>query len=317
MYAENEVISMSDINQLSASVFDIQRYSVHDGPGIRTTVFFKGCNLRCRWCHNPESLRALAEVMVYPDKCVGCGACEGRCEAGALSFGEAGPAIDRAKCVGCLACAAVCYSGALSVAGKTMSVQDVLDVVKRDAPFYESSDGGMTCSGGEPLLQSEFVAELSRRAKECGLHTALDTALCVPWEHVARAAPFTDLFLVDVKAADETLHRRVTGVSNALIMENLRRLAGSGARVWVRVPLVPGVAGEAGEIAAIARMLCDIRGIERVQLLNFHRMAEAKYRALGLEYPAADMRPLDGDQVRELALICHNLGVEAAFEGND
>ena len=301
---------MSQAPELTATIFDIQRFSVHDGPGIRTTVFFKGCNLRCAWCHNPESLRPTPEVMVYPDKCVGCGACAKACAIGAPRFDENGPAIDRARCTGCLACAGVCFSGALSAAGKAMSVSQVLDVVRRDVPFYESSGGGMTISGGEALLQSEFAAELLHRARTEGIHTTVDTALAVSWEHVAKVLPHTDLFLVDIKAAGSALHRRLTGIGNERILKNLRRLVGLGAQVWVRIPLVPGAAGDEAELAAIARILADIPGIQRIELLNFHRMGEGKYRALGMEYAAAELNPISAKRVNEMARVFEDAGIE-------
>ena len=288
-------------------IFDIQRFSVHDGPGIRTTVFFKGCNLRCRWCHNPESWNPGRELERYPDKCIGCGRCAAACERGAID-----PRGWRAeKCVRCGACADVCPTGALQMAGREESPQAVLEAVLRDRPFY-GAEGGMTASGGECMLQIDFLEQLLRDAKAAGIATAVDTAGCVPWDRFARILDCTDLFLYDVKAATPELHQEMTGVDNALICENLRRLIEANARVWVRIPVVPGVAGTREEMRRIGRLLAEMGGIERVELLNYHRLGLSKFESLGRPSPMdADAAPLSNEALEDLTNLLRNLGLAA------
>ena len=215
-------------------IFDIQRFSVHDGPGIRTTVFFKGCNLRCRWCHNPESWEAFPELERYPDKCIGCGRCVAACRHGACTA----DGWDRTRCQRCGACAAACPSGAIRLAGREEPVEQVLATVLRDRDFY-GADGGLTASGGECLLQPDFLEALLRGAKAAGITTAVDTAGCVPWARLERILDCTDLFLYDVKAVSPDLHRAMTGADNALILANLRRLGKAVHDVRVAIQPVP------------------------------------------------------------------------------
>ena len=222
-------------------ILQIQRFSLDDGPGIRTTVFFKGCNLRCLWCHNPESIHPQVEVSFQRQRCTNCGACAATCAHGAQVCDESGRFLIRTACTGCLACVAACAAGALSIYGGEMSAAEVLEVVLRDRPFYAKSGGGVTFSGGEPLLQPVFLLELLQKSRALDLHTAVDTAGNVPFESLSAVQPYTNLFLYDIKAFDPALHRRLTGVDNARILQNLRRLGQLGARLWVRLPYVPNL----------------------------------------------------------------------------
>ena len=254
---------------MTATIFDIQRCSFVDGPGIRTTVFFKGCNLRCAWCHNPESQSAKPQLMHYRDKCTGCGKCREKCPNGLE------------KCDFCGTCELYCAAEARRVCGKEYSVRELLDVVLADRAFYESSGGGVTFSGGECLLYPDFLQELLQRCKENGLHTAVDTAGHVPFERLERVLPYTDLFLYDIKSMDPEVHRQYVGADNALILQNLATLLQRGAKVWIRVPLIAGVNDSEAQILAIAEFLQKNGLPERVELLPYHALGESKAQALG------------------------------------
>ena len=271
---------------MKALVFDVQRFSLHDGPGIRTTVFFKGCDLRCLWCHNPESQRREPELMLYPEKCTVCGACKRAC---AAAFTDA--------CRRCGACADVCRAGARTRSGYARDTAELAALVLRDRPFYEQSGGGMTLSGGEPLLQAEAAAGLLRACKEAGVHTAVETAGHVPAAALEVVLPCTDLFLYDIKGIDPALHRRNTGADNALILANARRLAAEAAEVVFRMPYVPGFNdGEAEAAAAFAKSLG-----RPLELMAYHEIGAGKYAALGRAYPAAAAAPPGPAAMRDLA----------------
>ena len=270
-------------------VFDIRRYAVHDGPGIRTTVFFKGCALSCWWCHNPESQDPGPEVIVRPDRCIRCGACVAACDRGAALLTPDGPDADRDRCRGCEThvCAAVCYAEAREVAGRAVSVEEVASLAARDLPFYEDSGGGVTLSGGEPLLQHEFAAALLAALKARGIHTALDTCGHAPWEAIERLRGDVDLFLYDVKLMDEERHRRFTGVGNRRILENLRALSAGGHRIVLRVPVIPGVNDDDANVGAMAAMAASLPRVDGVDLLPYHRTGVDKYVRLDRTYQLA------------------------------
>ena len=260
-------------------IFQIKRFAVHDGPGVRTTVFFKGCPLRCRWCHNPEGLESAPQLAYYPSKCLSCGECL-ICPTGAHTVGENGHVFDRAKCTACGACAKVCLGAALLFYGREVGVEDLLPELLADRAFYENSGGGVTLSGGECLCQSAFCAELLQALKGQGIHTAVDTCGAVPRAAFEAVLPYTDLFLYDIKAADEEVHRRATGQSNRLILENLAYLDGRGAKIEVRVPFVPGY--NDAEIGRIAELLKPLRNLTGVRVLPYHDLAGSKYLSLGM-----------------------------------
>ena len=246
---------------MNVMLFDIQRNSYVDGPGIRTTVFFKGCNLRCRWCHNPESQSPEKEILFYREKCTGCGRCRDL-TAEDDDF--------------------LCFHDAKEICGREYTIDAVMDILTRDRPYYDASGGGATFSGGECMLQPEALAELLERCRAAGIHTAVDTAGDVPWERFERILPWTDLFLYDVKCVSEDLHRAGTGVSNRRILENLQRLSASGAAIRIRVPVIPGFNADEAEMRRIAAFLAGIRHAG-AELLPYHALGEHKYAALGRE----------------------------------
>ena len=274
-FAERQIIIML------ATIFDIQRNSFVDGPGIRTTVFFKGCNLRCKWCHNPESQSIQKQMMYYKDKCIGCGKCAEVCP------------NQLKKCDFCGKCEIYCPADARKVCGKEYSVDEIFREIAKDKMFYENSGGGATFSGGECMLQIDFLCEILRKCKENGVHTAVDTAGHVPWECFEKILPYTDMFLYDIKAYSKDLHKQGTGVSNKLILENLLRLSGK-CDIIVRIPVIGGFNGDKAELRQIAEFLKKIKCIKK-ELLPYHSMGEHKYDALGMEhknYSVPDMEEI-------------------------
>ena len=269
---------------MDGRIFDIQRFSIYDGPGIRTNVFLKGCNLRCKWCHNPESQRSDNDLLFYKDKCVDCGACSAVCD---KCFTSA--------CIGCGRCAEVCRHGAREISGRTVSADEVVGIVLRDRRFYKTSGGGVTLSGGEPLLQPDFAAEILEKSKAAGLHTAVETAGNVPWSAFEKVLPYLNLVLFDIKCFDENLHKELTGVSNRLILENAKKLMARGGAIRFRTPVVPGY--NDGEIPAIAEFV----GEAEYELLAYHETGRGKYDALGREYPMSAVVPPAKEWMRELA----------------
>lgn len=264
----------------TANIFNIQHFSVHDGPGVRTVVFFKGCNLHCLWCHNPESIHGSKEILLYPEKCIGCMACLEQCPAGAHSFADGVHRIDRDKCIHCFKCCEECYADALVSVGEQRSTEDIFREICRNTGYFEQSGGGVTFSGGECMLQQEPLTELLGLCRERGIHTAVDTAGNVPWEYFENVRPLTDLFLYDIKAFDPKVHKECTGVDNKRILENFKRLADGGSAIIVRIPYVPEKNGQ--ELEAIVEFLKDYPQV-RAELLPYHSMGNSKYHALGQE----------------------------------
>ena len=269
--------------------FNVQRFSTEDGPGIRTTVFLKGCPLRCAWCHNPEGLEPHPDLVWYDVRCIAARECLSACPRNALDLTPEGMRIERAVCDGCGACAAACPAGALEVIGRRWSVEELLAEVCKDRVFYETSGGGVTFSGGEPLLQADFLAALLPRCKEAGLHVALDTCGALPWEWYERVLPWVDLALYDLKVMDPERHRAATGVPNDRILANAAGLAGRGLPIWVRTPVIPGYTADLENIRAIGEFIRQrLPTVERWDLLAYTNLGRPKYHRLGRPYALED-----------------------------
>jgi len=262
-------------------LFDVKRFALHDGPGIRTTVFFKGCPLSCSWCHNPESQSRGPELMSWEERCIGCGACVSVCPVGAILMRDGSAWTDRDRCTACGTCAAACPADARVIAGETWAVSRLLGEIEKDLLFYDESGGGVTLSGGEPLAQASFAASVLAACQERRIHTAVDTCGYAEWEDLQRIARVTDLFLYDVKHADDGRHRELTGVSNERILENLRRLNGEGCTLWIRVPIIPGLNDTREELVALGGIVAGLESVEALHLLPFHRGGEGKLEQLG------------------------------------
>ena len=295
------------MSEPSGTIFDIKRFAVHDGPGIRTTVFFKGCPLRCLWCHNPESMKIGRQIVFFENKCIGCGECYKRCTSGALKATPQGRMYVREKCTLCGTCVEYCYAEATVMEGKVVSVEEVIEEVKKDMPFYENSNGGVTLSGGEPTMQAEFCLAVLRESKKAGMHTTLDTSGQVKWETFQKILEYVDLVLYDMKHMDPLKHKEYTGLSNETILANLRKLDTLDIPIEIRIPLIPGVNDSQENLSALAQFLSDMKNIRRVKLLPYHRLGEGKYDRLDMQYSLKETAPPDKtrmEQLTELMVSC-------------
>jgi pyruvate formate lyase activating enzyme len=304
---------------------DIDHFAIHDGPGIRTAVFLKGCPLHCIWCHSPETQSFSAELLYLPQKCTACGLCFSVCQPVALSpeqlaSGGDQPAqpcrvaVDWQKCTHCAACTSVCYTGALKMSGTWMSVAQVVEQVAKDQPFFIASGGGVTLTGGEATAQPNFALHFLSACRSLGIHTALETNGCAPWGVYQQLLQVVDLFLYDLKHMNETVHRQLTGASQHLALSNLRRLAEQGAQITVRVPCIPGINDDPANIEATAAFVRQI-GLHNIQLLPYNVSAGAKYHWLGREYSLGTQPAQTSEKMDELAAICRAYGLNAQVEG--
>lgn len=297
-----------------AIITNIQGYSIHDGPGIRTVVFLKGCPLRCKWCANPENLSAQAQTGFFERQCTRCGRCSGTCKHGALVPDMDAYRIDRTRCVACGDCASACFYGALVKYGESVCSDEAFDKVRRDKMFYDSSGGGVTVSGGEPLLHAKFVAELFSDCHDEGINTCIETCGHVPWDAFEAVLPVTDYFYYDLKHTDSDVHAQFTGVGTELILENAAKLAESGADILFRQPLIPGFNDDAASIDVAAQFLTGLGGdYAQLQLMPYHRAGLTKYEALALQYTMPDVRIMDADAVEAVRVQYEQRGVRCTI----
>jgi pyruvate formate lyase activating enzyme len=299
---------------VSGIIFDIQRFSVHDGPGIRTLVFFKGCPLACLWCSNPESQRFDPELLFDPAKCVACGGCVEACPHGTVRLDGECLQYDRERCIVCGRCVEVCYAEARTVAGRQVTADEVVGEILKDAPFFANSGGGVTLGGGEPLAQPDFARQVLALSRRHGVHTAIETCGHVPWGLLESILPWTDLFLYDLKHVDAETHRAQTGGDIALILSNLERLVSAGAPAIVRVPVIPGFNDTAEDIRAIARHVARL-GIAELHLLPYHRLGQNKYLLAGRRYEFAGGDPAGDGTMNSLRDVAADLGLSVTIGG--
>lgn len=299
-------------------IFNIQRYTINDGPGIRTEIFMKGCPLKCRWCSNPESQRAAIEPGVYSSKCISedkCGLCITACRQQALLFaGGSIAGIDRSRCIGCMKCAAACPSEAVRAWGEKMSLDEVMAVIEKDRAFYEKSGGGVTVSGGEPLVQKEFTRSILKACREAGIHTCLESTFCTDRETAEAAAEYADLVISDIKHMDSEVHKKYTGAGNEKILANLKQLAACGHDMILRIPVIPGTNDDAENIERTADYIEDNIGdrLRTLQLLSFMRMGEEKCRSLDRAYEMDSLqfdREKFQQRVEEIAAYFNSRGI--------
>lgn len=288
---------MRNLVVMTGTIFNIQRFSVNDGPGIRTTVFLKGCPLSCAWCHNPESQFPDRQVLYKENRCLHCGACAEICPQHAIYMNET-VYTDPESCVCCGTCLEYCYAEAREIAGQEKTVDELLREIEKDRAFFEESGGGVTLSGGEPLLQPEFIRSVLKECKQRGIHTVLDTCGYAEWSMLETIRPFVDLFLFDLKIMDDARHIKFTGVSNAIILENLKRLSKHGQKIIIRIPIIPGITDDHENLIAMSEFVKNLPGSHKIELLPYHPVAKDKYARLQRPYALENLaRPGDEEMV--------------------
>ncbi len=296
-------------------VTNIQGYSIHDGPGIRTVVFLKGCGLECRWCSNPECISPHAEVGFVKNLCTKCGKCAPVCPEGALLFQEGGfPSIDRRHCTGCGICSAVCDYKALVMYGSNMSSDEVFEVIARDKMFYETSGGGVTISGGEALLKPQFVCEIFEKCRQSGIRTCIETSGHAAESSLRRVLPYTDYVLYDLKHLNSEKHRQYTGKPNELILSNAKIVAGSGIEMLFRMPLIPGINDDIDNIRETANFISALGDrTARIQLMPYHRLGKGKYESLDKSYPLQDLVSPEADRIDSVRKSFEDFGIDCSI----
>lgn len=291
-------------------VFSVQRFSTEDGPGIRTTVFMKGCPLRCIWCQNPEGINPKPELVWYDVRCIGVRACIKACKVGALRLEKEGLRIDGRRCTVCGLCVKACPTGALEIIGTEYDAKSLLDELLRDMAFYKTSGGGITFSGGEPMLQSDFLAEVLPELKEHGVHVALDTSGFAPWQKFEELLAWVDLVLYDLKLMDVAKHIEFTGADPTLIWGNAINLAKQGVRMWIRTPIIPGITDSEENVRAITRFIIDkLPTVERFELLAFNNLCASKYKRLGIKFLLERERLMKREEMEKLVQVAREEGL--------
>jgi pyruvate formate lyase activating enzyme len=296
-------------------IFNIERFAVHDGPGIRTLIFFKGCPLRCLWCDNPESFCITKEVAYYQNKCAQCYQCLKICPQNAIIKNDTELQTDRTVCDNCMLCTKICSTGARNVIGKFMTIEDVLRVVKRDSAFYKKSRGGVTLTGGEPLMQNVFVEHLLKRLRSDGIHSAIETTGYDKWLILKRVIDNVDLVLYDIKHMNPKKHKKYTGVSNKLILENIRKIDRIGIPLIIRVPIIPKYNDSKSNIEAVTKLADSLTNCEEIHLLPYHRLGISKYEYLGLKYSLKDLPIPNEKKILAIKTQFEDKGLKVRVDG--
>jgi pyruvate formate lyase activating enzyme len=291
-------------------IFNIQRFSTEDGPGIRTTVFMKGCTMRCPWCQNPEGLNKEPDLVWYPVRCIAALKCVRACKEGALNLTSDGMIIDREKCRRCNECAEACPSGALELIGKTYTKDELLDEILRDSAFYDKSDGGVTFGGGEPMMQIDFIEKILPKLKDRGIHVAIDTCGAVPWKYFERIIKYVDLFLYDLKLLDKGEFKEIGG-NLGLVLDNAKRISRHKTPMWVRTPIIPGFTDSEENIKDISEfILKNLATVERYDLLAFNNMCRSKYERLDMDWKLKDSPLIEKEKMEKLKMVAESVGLD-------
>lgn len=294
---------------MKALITDIQRFSLNDGDGIRTTIFFKGCNMHCTWCHNPETLAAHSELLFYETKCIGCGKCFVSCPNAAHVVKDGKHIIDRAKCANCGKCAEVCYAEALTMCGKWMTVEDVMKHIRQDKEYYKTSGGGVTLSGGEVLLHKEFALELIRACHSEGINVAIESNISFPYDSIAELLKSVDLIMCDVKIFDDEKHKKYTGIGNNNVLKNVGKIDELDIPFIVRTPLIPGATDDIENIRSIANYIKDKKNLFRYEILNFNPLGAQKYKGLDKEDAFYGAKPFGSEKLDSISEALDNIGL--------
>ncbi|GEA33505.1 glycerol dehydratase activator DhaB2 [Clostridium diolis] len=289
-------------------IFNIQKFSLHDGPGIRTIVFFKGCNMSCLWCSNPESQEVAPQIMFNKNLCTKCGRCQSVCETSAIDMNSV-YRIDKSKCIKCKRCVESCLNGALVLEGKKYSVEEIIKELKKDSVQYRRSNGGITLSGGEVLLQPDFAVELLKECKSYGWHTAIETAMYVNSEAVKKVMPYIDLAMIDIKSMNDEVHRRFTGVSNNIILKNIKLSDQLTKEIIIRIPVIEGFNADLQSIGEIAQFSKSLTNLKRIDLLPYHNYGENKYEAIGRDYLLGELKSPSEDKMERLKALVEIMGI--------
>lgn len=294
--------------EIKGVLFNIQKFSLHDGPGIRTIVFFKGCSMSCLWCSNPESQDIKPQVMFNKSLCTKCGRCKSECKSEAIDMNSE-YRIDKSKCTECTKCVDNCLSGALVTEGRNYSVEDVIKELKKDSVQYRRSNGGITLSGGEVLLQPDFAVELLKECKSYGWHTAIETAMYVNSESVKKVIPYIDLAMIDIKSMNDEIHKKFTGVSNEIILQNIKLSDELAKEIIIRIPVIEGFNADLQSIGAIAQFSKSLTNLKRIDLLPYHNYGENKYQAIGREYSLKELKSPSKDKMERLKALVEIMGI--------